>query len=238
MRDEMQNSESKEPPLQHDFESMNLQVGTRLQLFTYRQIKPSQHFSTLIGYVKDEYLLVKMPFENGSYTTLHDGEKIGIRVFSGTSICSFACTVMRTLFHPFFYVHLTFPRSIESKSLRGSMRVKVNLPAVVKTSGAPAEVMINNLSATGALIESPRELGSVEQVADLAFTPVVQQGDHETRIDTKVVIRNATVRKAASADQQEIYVYGVQFLDLDPLHQMVLQNLTYEALLADRQNIV
>jgi c-di-GMP-binding flagellar brake protein YcgR len=135
-------------------------------------------------------------------------------------------------------VHLTFPRTIDSKSLRGSMRVKVHLPALVKVSDAPRDVLISNLSVTGALIESGQELGSIEQVADLSFTPVVQQGDRETRIETRIVIRNANVRKASSADQQDMHVYGVQFMDLDPLHQMVLQNMTYEALLADRQNIV
>jgi c-di-GMP-binding flagellar brake protein YcgR len=242
MRDEIQNGEPKEPQ-KYDFESMNLLVGTRLQLFTHRQIKPGQHFSTLIGYVKDEYLLVKMPFENGSYTTLHDGEKITIRVFSGTSICSFACTVIRTLFHPFFYVHLTFPRIIESKSLRVSMRVKVNLPAQIMTpdasgNAAATDVVISNLSVTGALIESRQELGSIEQVVGLSFTPLVQQGDREVRIDTKLAIRNATLRKASSIEQQDTHVYGVQFIDLDPIHRMLLQNMTYEALLADRQNIV
>jgi hypothetical protein len=42
---------------------MNLQVGGRLQFITHRSIKPVQHFSTLIGYVKDEYMIVKLPME-------------------------------------------------------------------------------------------------------------------------------------------------------------------------------
>jgi hypothetical protein len=35
-----------------------------------------------------------------------------------------------------------------------------------------------------------------------------------------------------------MFAYGVQFVDLDPVHYTLLQNLTYEALLADRQKIV
>jgi hypothetical protein len=34
------------------------------------------------------------------------------------------------------------------------------------------------------------------------------------------------------------FAYGVEFLELDPVHHTMLQNLTYEVLLADRQNIV
>jgi hypothetical protein len=35
-----------------------------------------------------------------------------------------------------------------------------------------------------------------------------------------------------------MYTYGVQFLDLEPGHYTLLQNMTYEALLADRGKIV
>lgn len=35
-----------------------------LQFITYRTVKPIQHFSSLIGYIKDEYIIVKTPVEN------------------------------------------------------------------------------------------------------------------------------------------------------------------------------
>ena len=42
----------------------------------------------------------------------------------------------------------------------------------------------------------------------------------------------------AAAGKEEVFTYGVQFVDLDPVHYTMLQNLTYEALIADRQKIV
>ena len=41
-----------------------------------------------------------------------------------------------------------------------------------------------------------------------------------------------------ASDQTEVFTYGVQFVDLDPNHYALLQNMTYEALIADRQKIV
>jgi hypothetical protein len=38
--------------------------------------------------------------------------------------------------------------------------------------------------------------------------------------------------------EADVFAYGLQFIDLDPHHFMLVQNLTYEALLADRQKIV
>ena len=87
---------ASEPKVQEfEFESMNLQVGGRLQFITHRTIKPIQHFSTLIGYVKDEYMIVKIPFDSGAPISLNDGDKLTIRVFSGVTVCSFPCIVMR-----------------------------------------------------------------------------------------------------------------------------------------------
>ena len=47
-----------------------------------------------------------------------------------------------------------------------------------------------------------------------------------------------TADKQAPAGVAEIHTYGVQFIDLEPTHYTLLQNLTYEALIADRQKIV
>jgi hypothetical protein len=59
----------------------------------------------------------------------------------------------------------------------------------------------------------------------------------ETQVDTLAMIRNVTTEKPGP-DQPEVYSYGVQFVDLDPVHYTLLQNMTYEALLADRMKIV
>ena len=112
-----------------DFEAMNLQVGGRIQFITHRTIKPIQHFSTVIGYVKDEYLIVKIPMENGGAIVLNEGDKLTIRVFSGVTVCSFSCSVLRIFSRPLNYVHLSFPDAIQGTSLRTALRVIVELPS-------------------------------------------------------------------------------------------------------------
>lgn len=220
-----------------EFEAMNLQVGGRLQFITHRQVKPVQHFSTVIGWLKDEYLVVKTPIENGAPIALVEGERLTIRVFSGVNVCSFACTVERVFGRPLLYLHLSFPTSIQGTSLRTSMRVKVDIPAqVTARSGPPANCYLVNLSVTGALIESPRKLPSDDEVT-LEFRLVAPPGNHEVTVCTRAAIRNVNTVQPAP-DRHEVFTYGVQFIDLDPGHYTLLQNLTYEALLADRQKIV
>lgn len=221
------------------FESMNLQVGVRLQFITYRRIKPVQYFSTLVGYVKDEYLIVKVPVENGTPVGLVEGERVTIRVFSGVNVCSFACTVQRVFDRPLLYVHLSFPDSIQGTSLRTAMRVKVDIPAQVLPSQAgvaAVDCTLTNISVSGARIESPRSLPEDGGEITVEFGLPSPLGDGEMRVRAQAAVRN--VNALPREDGTETFAYGVQFLDLDQVHHTMLQNLTYEVLLSDRQNIV
>jgi c-di-GMP-binding flagellar brake protein YcgR len=225
---------------EYDFEAMHLQVGSRLQLITHRGFKPVQHFSTLIGYVKDEYMIVKIPADNGAPISLTEGEKLTIRVFSGVTVCSFDCTVERVFGRPLLYAHITFPRAIQGTSLRAAMRVKADIAATITAARAGSAVIgctLVNLSVTGALVESKQKLPPDDEVVTLAFQLVAQPGDYQVDVTTRASIRNVNVVKPAS-DQTELFTYGVQFIDLEPNHYALLQNMTYEALIADRQKIV
>ena len=223
-----------------EFETMNLQVGVRLQFITHRQVKPVQHFSTLIGYIKDEYIIVKMPMENGAPITLADGERITIRVFSGVNVCSFACSVQRVFLRPLFYVHLSFPTAIQGTSLRGAARVKADIAARVGSLGGetqPVDCSIVDVSVTGVRIHSRHSLPPDGEEVALDFTVLPPSGTHAVRIDARAIVRNRTPI-AAAGDGPEVFSYGLQFLNLDPMHYTLLQNMTYEALLADRLKIV
>jgi c-di-GMP-binding flagellar brake protein YcgR len=227
-------------PKKLGFEQMHLQVGGRLQFITYRTVKPAQHFSSLIGYIKDEYIIVRTPVENGVPIALDDGEKLTIRVFAGMNVCSFACTVLRVFARPMSYLHLSFPTAIQGTSLRASMRVKVSIPAQVTGSvpdAQPIACSLVNISVTGVLVESASPLPADDELVTLQFQVASMQGADDVEVMTQATIRNTNVATKAG-DQPEVFTYGMQFVDLDRAHYMLLQNLTYEALLEARQKIV
>jgi c-di-GMP-binding flagellar brake protein YcgR len=227
-------------PQEFEFESMNLQVGVRLQFITHRRLKPVQHFSTLIGWLKDEYLIVKIPMDNGAPIPLVEGERLTMRVFSGIHVCTFACTVERVFGRPLLYAHISFPRTIQGTSLRTAMRVKVDIPArIVPASDAvpPVDCLVTNLSVNGARIESQKSLPQDEDEFILEFTLQAPPNNQEVRVRARAAVRNISALPGGT-EQAEGFAYGVQFTGLNPAHYTLLQNLTYEALLVDRQKIV
>jgi c-di-GMP-binding flagellar brake protein YcgR len=228
-------------PREFAFESLNMQVGVRLQLMTHRRVKPVPYFSTLIGYVKDEYIIVKIPLEAGVPIGLTEGERVTVRVFSGVNVCSFACTVERLFARPLLYVHLSFPTSIQGTSLRSAMRVKAEIPARARSTAQPDAIPVDctlmNISVSGARVDAPMPLPRSEELISLQFTLAIPGSDQEAHVDTLAMIRNVSTEKSADGGD-EVFCYGVQFIDLDPVHYTLLQNMTYEALLADRMKIV
>ena len=236
----MNDPQAELKPQEFEFESMNLQVGIRLQFITHRGLKPVQHFSTLIGWIKDEYMIVKIPTDNGASIPLVEGERVTIRVFSGIHVCSFASTVERFFGRPLFYAHISFPRAIQGTSLRTAMRVKVDIPARIIPLGGgvpPVDCLLTNLSVSGARIESKTSLPQDEEQFDVEFALMAPPNNQEVRVRTRAAVRNISAL-AGAPEQAEGFAYGVQFVNLNPVHYTLLQNLTYEALLADRQKIV
>jgi c-di-GMP-binding flagellar brake protein YcgR len=205
--------------------------------------KSGQYFSKLIGYVKDEYLIIKIPVEHGAPVLLRDGEQLTVRVFSGVNVCSFTAPIERIFLHPCFYFHLAFPKAIQGTSLRKAMRIKVDIPGKFTQTGSDeaaivTPVLLSNLSVSGALVESEQELAQMSGTVNLSFMLTMQPGNTEASVNANGIIRNTGMRKAEKPDQHDAYVCGIEFVDLDPTQQMMLQILTYEALAGDRQKIV
>lgn len=222
-----------------EFEQMNLQVGGRIQLITHRTLKPIQHFSTVIGWIKDEYMIVKVPLESGAPVSLAEGDKLTIRVFSGVNVCAFSTVVLRVFDRPLLYAHVAFPTHIQGTSLRTAMRVKVDIPAqLVCAAGVKANVFLVNLSVSGALLESELPLPGGDSKVGLSFTLLAPPDNRQVLVNTDAHVRNSNAIKPATLGRPQMHTYGVQFVGLDPSHYTLLQNLTYEALIADRQKIV
>jgi c-di-GMP-binding flagellar brake protein YcgR len=121
------------------------------------------------------------------------------------------------------------------------MRVKTDIAARARSTAQPDAIPIDcklmNISVSGARVDAPAPLPRNEELISLQFTLAVPGRGQDAQVDTLAMIRNVSTEKGADG-LGEIYAYGVQFIDLDPVHYTLLQNMTYEALLADRMKIV
>jgi c-di-GMP-binding flagellar brake protein YcgR len=222
------------------FDSLHLHAGTRLQILIVRDIKPITYFSMLIGFVRDEYLILKIPQLGKNLVSIREGEKVKVRVFSGLSVGIFNVTVLRIFMHPVYYMHVSFPDVIQGSRLRSAMRVKVNLPcklACSKEAASETEARLADVSMVGALVESEVELAAEGDEVQLSFTITNRFSGTDIAIATKAIVRSAQV-KAADESGPTARTYGLEFKGLSQTDELVLQNFTYEIIMSDRRNII
>lgn len=221
------------------FEDLNLQVGMRLQLLTHRSVKPVVHMSALIGYVKDEYMIVRLPTGAAIPINLNVGERITLRTFSGTNVGSFASTVERVFEWPRAYAHIAFPDVINGTSLRTATRVRADIPVLMRGESQPENPIVatlDDVSVSGARIKSSQPLAEGEKIVELEFALPLPPSRAPAPVHTMASIKNLTV--ADATEDTLPFHYGVQFVGLEPLHYLLLQNMTYEAMLTQRNRIV
>lgn len=217
----------------------NFDVGTRVQLRIQRDTGTVEHFSSLIGFVKNEFLMVKCPTVRNAPFVLQDGEQVLVRAFTGRTIYSFTSTVIRTLLSPLYYMHLDYPKATQRSPLRAELRVKVNAPATLEFNDLTAakannQATLVDLSLSGARIAS-EELIPVGDEVQLSFA--VQSDGTERVVRARAVVRSVHRKPAVHFDDRDIFSYGLQFDGLDTDDQMAIRSLTYETLLSNRQNI-
>ncbi|SDN94902.1 c-di-GMP-binding flagellar brake protein YcgR, contains PilZNR and PilZ domains [Rhodoferax sp. OV413] len=220
-----------------EFEDMNLQVGVRLQIMPSKAANPSVHYTSLIGFVSGEYLLLKIPQEGA---VLHEGDSVIIRVFSGVSVYTFSSQVESVLKSPHAMMVLAFPAAIQKVGLRKAVRVKANLPVKIKNPQDPANfkmATLSDISLSGALVSTARPLGTAGDTVDIEFSLRDQASNQEVTIATTASIRSVQQSAGSTADGatfQTVYSHGINFHDLGTREQAILQNFVYETLLIHR----
>lgn len=217
------------------FEDLRLQVGARLQLVLARNQKVL-YYSSLIGYVAGEYLLVKIPIDHGLSVPMQEGESVIVRVFSGIAVYAFSCDIESVLLAPRYYMHLSFPRRIEATPLRQAVRVKVDLPAEFRRAAGgsrlPSAAALSDLSIGGAFITADDDFGAPGDRIAIAFSFQVQPTRQEVCIETDATIRSRRpVNGNGKVNSHAILTHGagIHFDGISASDQVMLQHFLYEA---------
>lgn len=210
------------------FKDINLQVGVRLQLVLQHGVNQLIYYTEFIGHVYGEYLIIKMPIENGLAIQIQVGEPVTLRVLSGADVFTLACHVKTIFRAPHHYMHLSFPTDIKSIALRGAARAKVNLP--VQVNGVAGAGIISDISITGAAITADRALGELNEEALISFEIPIKPINQNVQIDTGVTIRSIQQLPSKKKDTPPKLAHGISFHQLELVNQVTILNLVYESM--------
>lgn len=186
----------------------------------------------LIGSLDAQGLIITAPVEGRQQAIVSEGDDLIARYISGRNIRAFRATVLKVASLPYRHVHLSFPDRIEETAVRDAERAAVSVPVQVKPAADEEAVAaeISDLSATGAMIRSPVDLGPEDTEIALDFE--VRFGGQPLNVRAEAIVRNQRIVRAA--DGTEAFVHGIRFKALDPQQELFLRGFVLETIALGR----
>ena len=209
---------------------LNLAVGDALQLQYYpcRPIDEERFYVRVIGFLDGQSIITTTPSINGKTMSVAENQVFAVRLLSGNSVQAFVSTIIKKAVTPYPYIHLNYPKELESKIVRQAQRASTKIIATVqneepgKSEVRTKSALISDMSTAGALIESSEEIGEVGD----AITAVakLKVADMEDYVTLPAIIRRIIPR----LENEEKHKYGVQFESLEHRDKLTIHGFVYE----------
>lgn len=211
------------------FADLGLDIGTHLIIETAGSARKYQ--VQLIGYWDKRSILISPPLREGREVLLEKDAVLAIRMLEGKKVCAFETRILYRSSHPYTYYHLQFPESVNTRQVRNSERVGIQLAVVVDSDfdilgDWPKSATLTDLSKTGARLISPFFLGEKGHELVLIFELTVSGIQKTLRIPC--LIRNIELGSVLENDQQGQYVVGAQFINMTDEQLLTLSTYIYE----------
>lgn len=203
------------------------QVWERVQLRLLGRDIQAFYNARLIGYIKDRSILVTMPVVDGQRVIMTDGEKVEVRMLTGSNIYVFQSVILRVCLSPSNYMHLEYPARVRAQRLRRAPWARTNLAAsVVDANGNEVIAHIVNLSPDGAQVNIPQPVGKKGESLRLTFH--VRIDELETKLTLDSVIQHIRPAQQDQGWEPEMLVYGIAFHNASAEDTLWLRCLVYQ----------
>jgi len=219
-----------------DSVNLGLEVGDSLQLQFVNDTSGNRHYVKVLGCYPGRSILVGTPQVGGRIMLVRQDQAVIVRLMIGNDVVGFNSTVIRSCARPYRYLHLAFPKELQSSSVRKALRVSLDTvvslrrlgPDTLPDRSQPAFAgRTRDISTTGALVSSSGRLGAVGDRLSLVMQVAVAGFNEEIRVDS--TIRNTTV--VTPSDEVAGTLYGIEFDTLARREAILLHGHVYQTIL-------
>lgn len=204
---------------------MHLKVGDRIPIETShsRETKSRRLLAKIVGWSEGISLLVSLSPQTIHAGLIKNNEQVLLRAFTGKAAFAFSTTVLKIEHSPFTYLHLSFPRKVETVEVRSSFRHGVRLPTTITTDGkADVTGDILDVGMTGARV------GTTEPLINEPPVRLATQFElHAVPVSLEL---HAQVRSSKSVPDEHgamHHEYGMEFQNLQPNDRLILGSLLW-----------
>jgi len=212
-----------------DKKDFKVKLGDSIQLQFIPLDGRERLSAKVIGYSANKSIIISAPSLNGKFPFLKEHQSFVVRMLQGNDVYGFESSVLKYYNIPYPHVHLSHPKDIECITVRGSRRVGTEIVVSVTTAQNPDQslsISMLNTSATGALLQTQKELGTLDD--ELSISIELQIAEIKKYLRIKAVIRNVSTPEDRGDSEDMLNKYGVQFLDLNDEQKLIINAYVYE----------
>lgn len=178
----------------------------------------------LIGFTKGKSVLVTAPFADGKYLLVRENQSFVVRVFQGKKAYAFSVTALKSVYNPYPYLHLSYPKQIVSSVIRRTARASVNMPATIEFNGQPQnKITLTDLSLGGASGIMSGKFVDKKDTGVITFKLNVV--GYEELLSILVV-----VRAVEPTDDGTAFRYGVEFTNMPTQYKLILSAFVHQTI--------
>lgn len=222
------------------FEAIKLKIGDRLQIQPPPNVSQERAIVRLVGYLNNVSLLVTAPVDDaGLRLQLLENETLVVRIFSAQNAFGFSSTIIKICKSPFDYLHLSFPSEVQGMVIRTAPRVKLRLITSITSEKSGQENtsgVIINLSANGAMLDAKRILAEKGEVIKLSFR--INLHGIDSILEIPAIVRAITTSGEDTPGATKLYQHGIQFSNLQPNENMLLQSMIYQQMVEHPDTVI
>jgi len=204
------------------------QTGERVQLRILGRDIQAFYYAQLIGYIRNQTILVTAPLDGGQRVIMADGERVEVRMLTGSNIHIFQSMIQRVCISPSHYLHLEYPAKVRMQPLRKSPWAKMALTAsVTDAQGSQETAQIINLSPDGAQIHIPRSIGGKND--PLHLTLPISVDELKTTLTLDALIEHVRpVKPDQTSNEPDMLEYGISFNNMSDEDALWIKCLIYQ----------
>jgi c-di-GMP-binding flagellar brake protein YcgR len=204
------------------FDSLALQPGEMMQVHSALEVAGDFMPVGLLGYLKNQTLIVTNPIAAGKVVPVREGTHFNIKGFSGTWHYTFKARVLKVYAQPYPHMHLEYPKQVYATRIRTALRATVNLPATLFSTLTQKHtpVILKDLSVGGGQLALQESIGRKDDRYTLSFK-IRLADDAEETVKTEIIVRSL------ETDAKGTCSMGVQFVELDRSARLLVMTCVY-----------
>jgi hypothetical protein len=207
---------SSEDQVEVSIQELRLRPGTELKLLDSKG-NMLAHKAQFIAVFAGKSMLISMMVDDARKIALREGDAYLVKGFTGKYDFSFFASVLQ-VDGAQFNARLSCPNQVSVKFVRSHLRVQLSLntSATLPNVETPAPIIITDLSAGGAGIDSASQLGGVGERIQLALPVEFEKKKINLHLTSEIrhVTQNGQVMKT-----------GVEFVDASQHDKLMLHYL-------------